>query len=125
MRYEIEIDVEDLGISTEDLISLAEDNGDRLYDQDDLDCRIEEEVANALEDAKDTIKALKEENHSLRNDGFIEKTKTTIKSLEKEIASLNAKPAVDVDDIARFVLTALRVEAVGIADCIRRGDYGV
>jgi predicted RNase H-like nuclease (RuvC/YqgF family) len=146
MRYDLEIDVEDLGISTEDLISLAEDNGDRLYDEDDLECRIEEEVANAIEDAKDTIKSLEEEvarltndingvirrneelnaeNHSLRNDGFIEKTKTTIAALEKEIASLNAKPAVDVDDIARFVLTALRVEAVGIADCIRRGDYGV
>jgi hypothetical protein len=98
MRYEIEIDVEDLGISTEDLISLAEDNGDRLYDQDDLDYRVEEEVANALEDAKDTIKTLEEE---------IAKTKS-----------------VDVEAIAIFVQTALRVEAIGIADCIRRGDYG-
>jgi len=146
MRYDLEIDVEDLGISTEDLISLAEDNGDRLYDEDDLEFRIEEEVENAVQDSKDTIKSLEEEvirltndinsvirrneelnaeNHSLRNDGFIEKTKTTIAALEEENARLNAQPAADLEAIATFVHTSIRVEAIGIADCIRRGDYGV
>ena len=101
MRYDIEIELEDIGISTEDLITLAEDNGDRLYDEDDLQNRVEEEVENALEDAKETIA-----------------------TLEAEIVRLSNKPAVDVEAIAVFVQTALRVEALSIADCIRTGDYG-
>ena len=100
MRYDIDIDVEDLGISTEDLISLAEDNGDRLYDQDDLETRIEEALADQDVDLKETIK-----------------------TLEEEIADLRIK-SVDVEAIAIFVQTALRVEAIGIADIIRTGDYG-
>ena len=68
MKYEIDIDVEDLGITTEDLISLAEDNGDRLYDEEELESRIEEAVADATEDAKDIIKSLEEE--SIKTDTY-------------------------------------------------------
>ena len=145
MRYDIEIDVEDLGISTEDLISLAEDNGDRLYDEDDLECRIEEALADANDGLKDTIKTLEEEairltndingviqrneelaaeNHSLRNDGFIEKTKTTIAALEGEIANLKSK-SVDLESISHYVEISMRLEAVNIGSAIRNGDYGV
>jgi hypothetical protein len=105
MRYDVEIDLEDLGISTEDLVSLAELNGDRLYDEDDLECRIEEEVANAVEDAKDTIKSLEEDVIRLNNEVIAK--------------------AVDVDAIAIFVATALRVEAVVLAEAIRNGDCDV
>ena len=101
MIYDVEIDLEDLGISTEDLVSLAVYNGDQLFDQDDLDCRIEEALADANSDLKETIK-----------------------SLEEEIADLKIK-AVDLDAIAHYVEIALRVEGIGIANCIRRGDYGV
>jgi len=101
MKYEVDIDLEDLGITTEDLVSLAEDNGDRLYDQDDLDYRIEEEVANAVEESKNTIKLLEEENAALRT------------------------KAVDLEAIALYVQTALRVEALSLADCIRTGNYNV
>ena len=145
MRYDLEIDVEDLGISTEDLISLAEDNGDRLYDDDDLEFRIEEAIADANGDLKDTIKTLEEEairltndingviqrneelaaeNHSLRNDGFIEKTKTTIAALEGEIANLKSK-SVDLESISHYVEISMRLEAVNIGSAIRNGDYGV
>tara|TARA_R110000765_G_C18487764_1_gene553527 strand:+ start:70 stop:507 length:438 start_codon:yes stop_codon:yes gene_type:complete len=145
MRYDLEIDVEDLGISTEDLISLAEDNGDRLYDEDDLECRIEEALADANDGLKDTIKTLEEEairltndingviqrneelaaeNHSLRNDGFIEKTKTTIAALEGEIANLKSK-SVDLESISHYVEISMRLEAVNIGSAIRNGDYGV
>jgi len=115
MRYDIEIDVEDLGISTEDLISLAEDNGDRLYDQDDLETRIEEELAEQDVDLKDTIKTLED---------LVKLNEERVALLEGENAHLKMKSA-DVEAIALFVQTALRVEAIGIADCIRRGDYGV
>ena len=145
MRYDLEIDVEDLGISTEDLISLAEDNGDRLYDEDDLECRIEEALADANDGLKDTIKTLEEEairltndingviqrneelaaeNHSLRNDGFIEITKTTIAALEGEIANLKSK-SVDLESISHYVEISMRLEAVNIGSAIRNGDYGV
>jgi len=129
MKYEIDIDVEDLGISTEDLISLAEDNGDRLYDDYDLEFRIEEAVADARAAAAvrvtalcARVRSLEDEIHTLRNEGFIETTKRLIKDLEEENADLKMK-AVDLEAIAVFVQTSLRVEAIGIADCIRRGDY--
>jgi hypothetical protein len=147
MRYDLEIDVEDLGISTEDLISLAEDNGDRLYDEDDLECRMEEEVANAVSDVREAaavrvtalcarVKSLEDEIHSLRNDGFIEKTKTTIadleylvklneervKLLEEDNANLKIK-SVDVERIAQFVQISMRVDALAMAEAIRTGDY--
>ena len=128
MKYEIDIDVEDLGITTEDLISLAEDNGDRLYDEEELESRIEEAVADATEDAKDIIKSLEEE--SIKTDttianleDLVKINEERVKLLEEENADLRIK-SVDVEAIAIFVQTALRVEAIGIADCIRRGDYG-
>jgi predicted ATP-grasp superfamily ATP-dependent carboligase len=105
MRYDVEIDLEDLGIGTDDLISLAVLNGDTLYDEDDLECRIEEALAEDNAELKDTIKSLEEDVIRLNNEVIAK--------------------AVDVDAIAIFVATALRVEAVGIADCIRNGDYGV
>ena len=100
MRYDIEINVDELGISTEDLITLAEDNGDRLYDQDDLDERIEEALADQDVDLKHTIK-----------------------SLEEEVLRLKTK-SVDVERIAQFVQISMRVDALAMAEGIRTGDYG-
>jgi len=99
MIYDIEIDVLDLGISTEDLIRLAEDNGDRLYDQDDLDDRIEEALADSDADLKETIKLL-----------------------EEEVLRLKTK-SVDVERIAQFVEISMRVDALAISEGIRTGDY--
>ena len=147
MKYDIEIDVEDLGLSTDDCISLAEDNGDRLYEQDELDERIELALEDKYSDLHAEIETHKEdvaflslrnqelagEIHSLRNEGFIENTKTTIKDLEEEVAFLlnvieemkataKASPS-EREAIGLFIQNALRIEAIGIADCIRRGDY--
>lgn len=147
MKYEIEIDVEDLGIDTEDLISLAEDNGDRLFDEDEMEQRIEDALADEHADLKAEIETHKEdvaflsernkelagENHSLRNEGFIETTKRTIKDLEEEVAFLlNVIEEMKVtskaseserEAIGLFVQSTMRIDAIGIADCIRRGDY--
>jgi hypothetical protein len=100
MKYEIDIVVEDLGIITEDLISLAEDNGDMLYDQDELDYRIEEALADANDDLKETIN-----------------------TMIAEIADLKRK-SVDAERIAQFVQVSMRVDALAIAEGIRTGDYG-
>ena len=99
MIYRTEIDLTDLDIDTSDLISLAEDNGDRLYDEDDLDYRIEEALADANDDLKETIK-----------------------SLEEEIADLRMS-SVNLDQIAHFVQIAMRVDSLAIAEAIRTGDY--
>ena len=103
MKYEIEIDVEDLGIDTDDLISLAEDNGDRLFHEDEVDERIEHALEDKYTDLKEEIAFLK---------SVIEEMKVTAK------ASVAEREAIGL-----FVQSTMRIDAIGIADCIRRGDY--
>ena len=113
MRYDLEIDVEDLGICTEDLIRLAEDNGDRLYDQDDLETRIEEELAEQDVDLKARIETLED---------LVKLNEERVKLLEEDNANLKIK-SVDVERIAQFVQISMRVDALAMAEAIRTGDY--
>lgn len=50
MHYSIDIDVRELDLHTDDLIELAEENGDILYTEDGVKVQIEEAIAEFKEE---------------------------------------------------------------------------